>query len=93
MNFSLLSFFGVKLTGDRLLHDHEKRILITERSQELDALATLREAFFQGGEPTLFEMAFVELFGTVEVQRNIIIDQGRKIRLLEIRLEELAPAL
>ena len=42
-------------------------------------LNTVKELLFQGGEPTLFEVAFLELIAKVDAHTDQIIIQGRKI--------------
>jgi len=42
-------------------------------------LNTVRELLFQGGEPTLFEVAFIEIIAKVEAHTNILIEQGARI--------------
>ncbi len=56
-------------------------------------LLTVKEMLFQGGEPTLFEVALIEIMAALEAHTENIIMQGRKIKaqgeILEIvdRLE------
>ena len=42
-------------------------------------LNTVKEMLFQGGEPTLFEVAFLELIAKVDAHTNILIEQGARI--------------
>ena len=42
-------------------------------------LNTVRVLMFQGGEPTLFEVAFLELIAKIDAHTNILIDLGAKI--------------
>lgn len=64
------------LTGDRLLQEHEMKVFMEHGSIGLN---TVRELLFTGGEPTLFEVALIEIMAKLEAHTNILIEQGRKI--------------
>lgn len=71
------------MTGDRRLKDHEKEMFIRQRFLGIEVI---RDAFYQGGEPSLYDAAFLEILGSLDAHTNLIIDLGSKIRLLEKRL-------
>lgn len=73
------------MTGDRPLKEHEKRMFVSDHS--LHALSNLREAMFEGGEPTLHDVCIIELFGHLESHTNFIVQHGGEIELLKSKLE------
>ena len=52
-----------EMTVDRRLQPHEMKIFLEHGSIGLN---TVKEMLFSGGEPTLFEIAFIELIAKVE---------------------------
>ncbi len=61
------------MVGDRRLTDAEVRIFITERTPgEFDALTTLREIWLQKGEPTLHDLAIMELLARFEAWNSFL---------------------
>lgn len=74
------------MTGDRPLKEHEKRLFLTH-SPDLDALSAVREAMFEGGEPTLHDVAIIEMLARLESHTNFIITHGTEIEALKSHLE------
>jgi len=90
---SFLSRFEKKvneenMTGDRRLTAQEMIAFKLEKEdRRFDALETIKRAILErGDEPTLFELAIIELAAAIESHKNIIIDLGRQIRRLDERL-------
>lgn len=83
----ILDLLEHRLTGDRPLTEHEKRLFLTH-DHEFSGM--IREEIFKGGEPTLHDVVLIELFGRQEAQTNIIIKQGIQIQMLETNIELLA---
>ena len=67
------------MTGDRRLQPHEMRVFMEHGSIGWD---TLKELFFVGGEPSLFEVGFLEVFSKIEAHTNFIVEYGAKIEAL-----------
>jgi len=76
------------MTGDRRLTAQEMIAFKLEKENRcFDALETIKQAILEkGDEPTLFELAIIELAAAIESHKNIIIDLGRQIRRLDERL-------
>jgi hypothetical protein len=68
------------MTGDRSLRPHEKRAFMQHGSLGID---TIKETLFTGGEPSLFEVALIEIIASLEAHRENIIDQGAAIKLIQ----------
>lgn len=66
------------MTGDRRLTKEELGAFINGH-------VFLNEILDKGGEPSLFDIAFIEISAQVEAQRMIIIDLGERIQTLEGR--------
>ena len=64
------------MTGDRLLKEHEMRVFMQHGSIGLN---TVKELLFTDSEPTLFEVAFLELIAKVDAHTNILVEQGARI--------------
>ena len=67
------------MTGDRRLQPHEMRVFMEHGSIGWD---TLKELFFVGGEPSLFEVGFLEMFAKIEAHTNLIVEYGARINIL-----------
>lgn len=67
------------MTGDRRLQPHEMRVFMEHGSIGWD---TLKELFFIGGEPSLFEVGFIEVFSKIEAHTNFLVEYGAKIKVL-----------
>lgn len=67
------------MTGDRRLQPHEMKVFMEHGSIGWD---TLKELFFVGGEPSLFEVGFLEVFSKIEAHTNFIVEYGAKINIL-----------
>jgi len=72
------------MTGDRALQPHELRVFIQHGKIGID---TVKEMLFVGGEPSLFEVAFIEIIASLEAHREHIIDQGSKINVMQKEIE------
>jgi len=72
------------MTGDRRLHPHEIRAFMQHGSLGID---TLKETLFTGGEPSLFEVALIEIIASLETHRENIIGQGALIKLIQQEVE------
>ncbi len=64
------------MTGDRLLQEHEMKVFMQHGSIGLN---TVRELLFTGGEPTLFEVALIEIIAKVDAHTGVLIEQGARI--------------
>lgn len=73
------------MTGDRPLTDHEKRLFLSHDGS-MDALFIVRDTMLEEGEPTLHDVAIIELLARVESQTNVIVRQGREIVALESQI-------
>lgn len=76
------------MKSDRRLTPQEKRLFIDE-AEHFDAFAAVREALLEGEDPTLFQIALIQLFSESETQKNIIIDQRKLINDLKNEIEKL----
>jgi len=76
------------MTGDRRLTAEEMIAFKLEKEDRcFDALKTIKHAILEkGDEPTLFELAIIELAAAIESHKALIIDLGRQIRRLDERL-------
>jgi len=72
------------MTGDRCLQPHEIRVFMQHGSLGMD---TLKETIFTGGEPSLFEVALIEIIASLEAHRENIIGQGAAIKLIQQEVE------
>lgn len=70
------------MTGDRRLTKEELQAFINGH-------VFLNEILDKGGEPSLFDIAFIELAADLNAQRMIIIDLGERIVKLESRAQAL----
>jgi len=70
------------MVGDRSLTDAEVRIFITQRTHELDALATLRDIWLQEGEPTLHDLAIMELLAKFEAWHEFLKEYAARVDAL-----------
>ena len=66
------------MTGDRRLTEREKYQEITSHS--IDALKIIKES---GGEPSLFELAIIELSAKIEAHTKLIIELGAEVEALK----------
>ncbi len=64
------------MTGDRKLQEHEMQVFLQHGSIGLN---TVKELLFIGGEPTLFEVALIEIMAKLDAHTNVIIEQGARI--------------
>lgn len=87
MFLEILDLIEQRVTGDRPLKEHEKRLFLAH-----DQLfySVLREEAFKGGEPTLYDATIIELMGRQDAQINIVVEQGAKMQMLETNIEILA---
>ena len=68
------------MTGDRRLEPHEmKRFLQHQGTIGFD---TIKETLFTGGEPTLFDVAFIEIIAKLDAHTEQLINQGAEIKAL-----------
>ncbi len=67
------------MTGDRRLRPHEMKIFMEHGSIGMN---TLKEMLFTGGEPTLFEVALIEISAKLGVHTDLLIEYGAKIKAL-----------
>lgn len=75
---------------DRRLTEAETRIFITERSPgEFDALGTLRDIWLQKGEPTLHDVAIMELLAKFEAWHVFLTEYGARVDALMTLYQEL----
>ncbi len=70
------------MVGDRRLTEAEKRIFITQRTLEFDGLGTLRDIWLQEGEPTLHDLAIMELFSKFEAWGTFLPEYGARVDAL-----------
>lgn len=71
------------MVGDRRLTDAEVRVFITERTPgEFDALAALREVWLQKGEPTLHDLAIMELLARFEAWDGFLKEYAARVDAL-----------
>lgn len=81
---------GNVMVGDRRLTEAEKRIFITERTPgEFDGLATLRDIWLQEGEPTLHDLAIMELLARFEAWDNFLKEYAARVDALMTLYQEL----
>ena len=73
------------MTGDRRLTAQEKAIELTTHR-----FAALETVVNSGGEPSLFELALIEIAAKLSSHTQLIIEMGAQLGLLEKRLEEAA---
>lgn len=74
------------MTGDRRLKPHEVKVFIQQGKLGID---TIREMFFVGGEPSLFDVAFIEIIASLEAHREIITNQEARINVMQKEIEVL----
>lgn len=74
------------MTGDRHLHPHEIRVFMQQGHPSL-GIDILKETLFTGGEPSLFEVAFIEIIASLEAHHKNIVDQGAKINIIQKEIE------
>lgn len=67
------------MTGDRRLQSHEMKIFMEHGSIGMD---TLKELFFVGGEPSLYDVGFLEVFAKLDAHTNFLVEYGAKIKVL-----------
>ena len=72
------------MTGDRSLRPHEIRAFMQHGSLGIN---TIKETLFMGGEPSLFEVALIEIIASLEAHRENIIGQGAWIKLIQQEVE------
>ncbi|KKN63853.1 hypothetical protein LCGC14_0497310 [marine sediment metagenome] len=77
------------MVGDRRLTDAEKRIFIAERTLEFDGLATLRDIWLQKGEPTLHDLAIMELLARFEAWLEFNKEYAARVDALMTLYQEL----
>jgi len=77
------------MVGDRPLTEAEVRIFITQRSHELNALATLRDIWLQKGEPTLHDLAIMELLAKFEAWNEFLKEYAARTDALMKLYQEL----
>ena len=78
------------MVGDRRLTEAEKRIFITERTPgEFEALATLRDIWLQEGEPSLHDLAIMELLARFESWDNFLKEYAARVDALMELYQEL----
>ncbi len=71
------------MVGDRCLTDAEVRVFTTERTPgEFDALAALREVWLQKGEPTLHDLAIMELLARFEAWDSFLKEYAARVDAL-----------
>lgn len=68
------------MTGDRKLQSHELRAFMQHHRIGWD---TIKELLFVGGEPSLFEVAFIEIMAKLDAHTDVIINQGAQIKGLK----------
>lgn len=73
------------MTGDRRLSAQEMLdFKLEKRDRRFDAMRIVRRTILEGDEePTLFELALIELAARVDGQTEILKDMTRRVRLLE----------
>lgn len=77
------------MVGDRPLTENEIRIFITQRSHELDGLGILRDIWLQKGEPTLHDLAILELLAKFEAWNEFLTEYANRIdALMELYKEQ-----
>jgi len=78
------------LTGDRRLSAQELLdFKLEKKDHRFDALKIVAKAILDGNdEPTLFEVALIELSASLDGHKQILIDLGRRVRALEDRLSQ-----
>lgn len=69
------------MTGDRILTEDE----LNKFMQEKFALKTIIN---EGGEPTLYDIAFIEISAKLSTLKDMIIDIYRKLKILEMEREK-----
>jgi hypothetical protein len=63
---------------------------LERENKRFDAMKIIMRSVVDGHEePTLFEVALIELAARLDGQKEIAIEQGRQIRLLQSQLSEL----
>ena len=65
------------MTGDRRLTDEEKRTFLDHTFNALEVVTNL------GGEPTLFELAIIEIAARLDTQREWIIKTHKLLKEAE----------
>jgi len=70
------------MVGDRPLTENEVRIFITQRTLELNALETLRDIWLQKGEPTLHDLAIMELLAKFEAWHTFLTEYAARVDAL-----------
>jgi len=75
------------MTGDRRLSAQEMLDFKLEKDKHrFDALEIIQKAILDGNEePTLFEVAIIELAARLEGQKAMIIELGRQLRDLKVK--------
>lgn len=77
------------MVGDRPLTENEVRIFITQRTLELNALATLRDIWLQKGKPTLHDLAIMELLAKFEAWHTFLTEYATRVDSLLVLYKEL----
>lgn len=77
------------MVGDRSLTENEVRIFITQRTLELNALATLRDIWLQKGKPTLHDLAIMELLAKFEAWHTFLTEYAARVDALLNLYQEL----
>ena len=67
------------MTGDRRLTDEEKRAFLNHTFNALEVVTNL------GGEPTLFEVALIEIAAKLDAQREWIIKIHKLLKEAEAK--------
>lgn len=70
-----------KMTGDRILEENE----LNKVTQEEFALKTIVN---EGGEPSLYDVAFIETSAKLSALKDTIIDIYRRLKILEMEREK-----
>ena len=71
------------MTGDRRLQPHEMKLFMQHHSIGWD---TLKETLFAGGEPSLFEIAFIEIFGKIDAHTELLVETNNFLKSLSSHL-------
>jgi len=77
------------MVGDRPLTENEVRIFITQRTLELNALEKLRDIWLQKGEPTLHDLAIMELLAKFEAWHTFLTEYAARVDALLKLYQEL----
>ena len=79
------------MTGDRRLTVQEMLTFkLQEKEHKLDAMKIIVSSIVDGhDEPTLFEVAFIEIAAKLDAMKEILIRQGKQLRILQDEVADL----